>query len=295
MIKPTRRQLLGGMAALGGAYAIGLATPRLVSYAEAAPFRRAVRAALPPGSISTGLDIGRPVAKLVEAGAIDRAKFIKAHERRGPVPEWVSRALDGKQQELILSAKTAPYNLNLLWPLGLATKAAFNDDSPLNGADLPNFASTGGWTLGKKNNGAAYFNAVETLPLTSGQASIVRGLAEKVFRPCCNNSTFFQDCNHGSAMLGLMELAAANGRGSAEILEMARTANGYWYPQQYVEMALYFDAVEDLSWKDVPPARLLSMKFSSVSGWQRNVRGALRKAGYFPQRQRNGGGSGCAV
>ena len=178
--------------------------------------------------IATGLDIARPLARLVEAGVIDRDKFVTAHKNRGPVPEWVSQALEGKSQELILSIETAAYNLNLLWPLGLATRATFNADSPLRGDDLANFASTGGWTIGRESNGAVYFDAVETLTLTPEQAALVRRLAGNVYRPCCGNSAFFQDCNHGSAMLALMELAAANGRNSAElwIWPRAQTASG---------------------------------------------------------------------
>ena len=295
MINTTRRRLLGGIALVGGAYGLGLATPRVVSYVEQAPFRRAIAAVLPSRPISTGLDIGRPVARLVEAGAIDREKFLKAHERRGPVPDWVLQALDGLPQELILSVETAPYHLNLLWPFGLATRAAFNEDSPMRGDDLANFASTGGWTLGREDNGAFYFNAVETLTLTPDQTDMVRRLAENVFRPCCGNSAFFQDCNHGSAMLGLIELAAASGRSSAEILELAKVANGFWYPQEYAEIALYFDAMEDLPWKNVPADRALSAQFSSTQGFQVNVRAQLAHRGILAREAGNRGGSGCGV
>lgn len=295
MNQTTRRQLLGGLAALTSAYGLGVATPRIISYVGKAPYRRAIDAILPLRPVPTGLDIGRPVARLVEAGAIDREKFITAHAKRGPVPEWVSQALDGKSAELAFSLATAPYNLNLLWPLGLATKAAFNEDSSINGDDLDSFASTGGWFLGQDDNGAAYFNAVETLRLTPDQSDMVRRLAENVYRPCCGNSAYFQDCNHGSAMLGLIELAAADGRNAAEILELAKTANGFWYPQQYVEMALYFDVMEDLSWKGVPAERVLSAEFSSISGLHKNVRGPLASQGVLTGRWRNSGGSGCAV
>jgi len=295
MIKPTRRQLLGGIVLAGGAYGLGLATPRIASYVRHAPARRAIAAVLPAEPISTGLDLGPSMARLVEAGAIDRNKFAKAHERRGPLPEWVSGALDGASQELVLSIERAPYNLNLLWPLGLATEAPFNKDSPVKGDDLANFASTGGWTLGKEENGAAYFDAVESLSLTSDQSDLVRRLADNVFRPCCGNSAFFQDCNHGSAMLGLIELAAASGRNPRDILALAKAANGYWYPLEYVEIALYFDAVEGQRWRDVPPDRALSAEFSSVRGLQYRVRPALARRGLLPRGTSNSSGSSCAV
>ncbi len=295
MIKTTRRQLLGGLAAVTTAYGLGVATPRLMAYAQRVPVRRAIDAVLPLRPVATGLDIGPAVARLVDAGAIDRDTFVMVHEKRGPVPQWVSQTLRGESTELSFSLETAPYNLNLLWPVGLATKAAFNEDSPLNGDDLPNFASTGGWVLGREPNGAAYFNAVETVTLTPGQSDMVRRLAENVFRPCCGNSAYFQDCNHGSAMLGLMELAAAQGSSEAEILQLAKTANGFWYPQQYVEIALYFDLVEDLSWRKVPAERVLSAEFSSIGGYMENVGPALAGQGLMPDQRRSSGAGGCAV
>ena len=179
----SRRHILGWMTALGGAYGLGLATPKMISYVEGAPLRRAVNSVIPPKPVRTGLDLGKPVAKLVEAGAIHPEKFLDAYKGRGPVPEWVSLVLDGQQQELVLSAENAPFNLNLLWPLGLATKTAFNDKSPINGKDLQNFASTGGWILGRANNGAAYFNKVEILSLSPEQSSLAYKIAEKTFRP----------------------------------------------------------------------------------------------------------------
>ncbi len=209
MEKVTRRRVLSWVTALGGAYGLGLATPKLKANFEGIALRRAVNSVLPSKPLPTGLDLAKPVAKLVEAGVIDPGKILEAHKDRGPIPEWVSLVLEGKQQELILSIENAPFNLNLLWPIGLATKTAFNDESPIIGDDLPNFASTGGWTLGRENNGAAYFNKVETLSLSPEQSSLARRIAENIFRPCCGNSAFFQDCNHGSAMLGLIEIVSA--------------------------------------------------------------------------------------
>src|SRR3546814_2132150 len=73
-----------------------------------------------------------------------------------------------------------------------------NESSPMNGDSLYNFASTGGWTLGKEQNGGAYFNKFRIVELTPEQVALVTQVAKSTYRPCCNNSTFFQDCNHGS-------------------------------------------------------------------------------------------------
>ncbi len=296
MNKVTRRQALISVAALGGAYGLGLATPKLIEFVDGAPLRRAVNSILLAKPIPTGLDLGGPVAKLVEAGVIDPGKFLETLKRRGPIPGWVTLVLEGQEQELVLSVENAPYNLNLLWPLGLATKAAFNDESPIGGVDLPNFASTGGWTLGRQGNGAAYFNKVETLYLSPEQSSLAHGIAKNIFRPCCGNSAFFQDCNHGSAMLGLIELAASSGRDSTDILKLAKVANGLWYPKKYVETALFFDRVIGASWGNVGADMVLSSKYSSIEGWRKNVHAALVVRGYIVRPRQGGGGeSGCAV
>ncbi len=296
MVDVTKRQAVIWVAALGGVYGLGLATPKLMAFVEGAPLRRAMNSVLPSKPVPTGLDLGGPVAKLVEAGAIDPGKFLAAHKNRGPIPEWVPLVLEGKPQELVLSVENAPYNLNLLWPIGLTTKAAFNDESPIGGDDLPYFASTGGWTLGREDNGAAYFNKVETLSLSPGQSSLAHGIAENVFRPCCGNSAFYQDCNHGSAMLGLIELAASSGQTSTNILKLAKVANGLWYPEKYVVTALFFDTVKGTSWENVAADLLLSSEFSSIGGWRKNVHAVLSDQGLLVRpRQGGGGGSGCAI
>ena len=295
MMRISRRRVLSWVTGLGAAYGLGLLTPSLKSYLDKAPFRRARKAVLPTEPVRAGVGFGDAVARLVAAGAIDREKFVQAQARRGPLPGWVERALDGKPQDVVLSAEAAPHLLNLLWPLGLATRATFNDSSPIKGSDLSNFASTGGWTLGREDNGARYFNSVETMPLTDEQATRVRRLAETVYRPCCNNSAFFQDCNHGSAMLGLMELAASQGRSDAEIMRLAKIANGFWYPQEYTEMALFFDVLKGLRWHEVTPGQALSTDFSSSAGWQRSVHVPLVRNGILMPSGQGGGGGGCAV
>ncbi|MFN3476037.1 MAG: hypothetical protein ACK4Z6_00570 [Candidatus Methylomirabilales bacterium] len=42
------------------------------------------------------------------------------------------------------------------------------------------------------------------------------------------------------ALLGLIELMAANGFRREEILKAALKFNAFWFPQQYVETALLF-------------------------------------------------------
>lgn len=145
----------------------------------------------------------------------------------------------------------------------------------------------------RAENGAAYFNKVEALALKPGQSKLVRRIAKAVFRPCCGNSALFQDCDHGSAMPGLLELAAANGLNSAEMLNLAKIANGFRYPREYVELALYFDTVKGLSWSEAPADQVLSAEFSTARGWQQNVHAALVDRGILAKRQQDGGRQAC--
>ncbi len=132
------------------------------------------------------------------------------------------------------------------------------------------------------------------MTLTEEQDRRVEGMAESIYRPCCNNSTLFQDCNHGSAMLGLLELGASQGLGEQELYAVALTANAYWFPTNYSKVALYYEAVEKRPIAEVPPQEVLSQRMSSSSGYRENVVGRLEEAKLMPQTGGRGSG-GCSV
>ncbi len=294
---PSRRRFVLGMAASFGVGAAsaggGIRLWDRLTDPEAAA--EALRRSVLPASYASSVWFGDSIRRLVAAGAVDPAKFQYVYMTRGGLPEWVDRLFsESSETPITFSPETAPYLLNLLWPLGIANKTAFNEQSPLNGPSLGSFASTAGWVLGAKANGAEYFNRVEAVPLNEAEEATVLEVARNAYRPCCDNSTFFQDCNHGSALLGLLELAASQGRNADELYNLAVTANSYWYPKHYLEMALYFEKIEDLSWRDVPAERILSRKFSSLSGWRSNVHAVLTEAKILPPPNRGQQG-GCGV
>ncbi|RMF88074.1 MAG: hypothetical protein D6736_11450 [Nitrospinota bacterium] len=235
------------------------------------------------------------VKTLVEAGVIDLKKWNRLYAKRGrEIPAWIKKSFFMPSQEpLHFDTVSAPILLNILWALGLSNKTTFNHQSPLQGKDLPNFASTGGWTLGKEENGAAYFNQVSNIVLDKKQEQLVRNLAENIYRPCCNNSTFFQDCNHGSAMLGLLELGASQGKSAAELYAIALVANTYWFPDVYVKMGLYFTEIEGKSFRDIPPTQVLSREFSSASGFRSTILRRLAEHRLLPRSGRRL--QGCSV
>lgn len=78
------------------------------------------------------------------------ARFERLYSARGGVAGWVRSLFERPSADPIrISAASAPLLLNLLWPLGLSNRAAFNARSPLAlaGADAGRFASTGSWRL----------------------------------------------------------------------------------------------------------------------------------------------------
>jgi hypothetical protein len=75
-----------------------------------------------------------------------------------------------------------------------------------------------------------HYSAHELVVLNEERQGLVERMAKKVFRPCCRNSTYFPDCNHGMAMLGLLEILAAQGATEDDLHAVAEKANGLWFP-----------------------------------------------------------------
>lgn len=232
----------------------------------------------PKSGYRTKIVFSDVVVKMVQAGVIDRQKVEELYKGRGEVPKEMEELLTKPSNTPIhVTADNSWWLVNLLWPLGLSNKMSVNERGPLAGENVGNFASTGGWNLGKEEKGGVYYNSLELIKLTPGQEKRVRALADSVYRPCCNNSTFFQDCNHGSAALGIIELGVAQGLSDEEIYKTVLYFNAYWFPQNYAETALYFQKVENQEWKRVDPKVILSKDYSSISGWLANVDTPLKK------------------
>ncbi len=253
------------------------------------------RKVLPLQGHTIDVSFGDSIQRLVAAGVISPDKFRRVYAKRGGLPKWIDHLFtQASSAPITLSFQTAPYLLNLLWPLGVATKTQFNAKSPMNGPKVGQYASTGGWTLGQAPRGGGYFNKVEAVDLSASQDAVALEAAKNSYRPCCNNSTFFQDCNHGSALLGLYELAAAQGANVDELYAIGRIANTYWYPDEYLEMAYFFQKLKTTSWDKLTAKTILDKKFSSFTGWRKNVHRPLVNAGLAPNAQ-FGSQSSCTV
>ncbi len=257
---------------------------------------------LPAKGFKTKIVLGDSIVKLVEAGAIDVVKFETLYsERGGFTPEQRKFLTEPSNEPLTINADNSQFLLNLLWPLGIANKNSalteLQQTELENPQDLFGLAATGGWTLGKAENGGEYYNKSEIVKLTPEQDQLVKLVASNIYRPCCGNSTAFPDCNHGAAMLGLIQLGAAQGLTEQELYKEAVKFNAFWFPEQYTKMALAFKTFENKDWDSLDPKTLLSNDYSSNKGFYTNISQPLSKLPAFaPKKQQGGGGGGgCGV
>src|SRR3989344_4055923 len=102
-------------------------------------------------------------ARMVAAGVIDADKFEGLYLARGGLSPADKELLYGNDNgDITITAENSGMMLNILWAFGLANKNPILENGPMmtySGASSPaealakagNFASTGGWTLGKGN------------------------------------------------------------------------------------------------------------------------------------------------
>jgi len=188
----------------------------------------------PVGEKAFSLSWGNLGVKMVEAGVIDEEKFENLYSARGGLsPEARKLLTDSDNGELVINSKNSGVMLNMLWALGLGNKNPILESGPMmdpkyGGAG--NFASTGGWTLAK-GGAMDHYSMHSFMTLTNEQQTLIEKVSKSIFRPCCKNSTYFPDCNHGMAMLGLLELMASQGASEAEMNKKALEVNTLWFPQ----------------------------------------------------------------
>lgn len=229
-------------------------------------------------------------AKLVSVGAIDGERFRALYEQRGQFTDELKDMLFGSATGAVtITRENADYLLNLFWALGLASSNPVLDfgemmDPQYGGAQ--NFASTGGWTLAR-GDAMDHYSMHTFFELTPEQQTLVEKVSRGIFRPCCGNSTHFPDCNHGMAMLGLLQLLAWEDATEREMWDAALAVNSYWFPDTYMTVATYMQQ-KGTDWNDVDPVQMLSADFSSSAGYARVASQVVR-----PEQQRGGGG--CSV
>jgi rhodanese-related sulfurtransferase len=252
----------------------------------------------PSSGIELPISWGDLPMKLVSAGVIDQAKFMDTVKPSGADADVFKSESTGK---IRITKANSQFIVDMLWAIGLAQKSVVYTDGPM-GPTSPeasrgkqsyqewvgNFASTGGWTLAR-GNATDYLNRFDLIRLTDAQQQKVASIAKNVYRPCCGNSTWFPDCNHGMAALAAIEMMVAANVDEQTIYRKVLALNSYWFSQTYLTTATYF-ARQGTSWEKVDAKEVLGEKFSSGQG----AADITKKVGPLPyQPTQSGGGCGA--
>lgn len=251
---------------------------------------------LPPEGFTINAVYGDIGPKLLQSGVIDLEKFKRVYKRSGkPLTSQQLKILtEGSNEKITINKDNAYFLLNFLWALGLANANPILGEGPLSQyaglAGIGSFASTGGWTL-SKTKATDYFSKFNIVSLNAAQQKELEDFAYNSYRPCCNNSTAFADCNHGMAALGLGEIMAAAGASADEIFQAHKYFNAFWFPQQYIDLAVYFKIKEGKNWKEVDGRTVMGKDYSTASGWSK-VRRWLTQNNLNTKKQQGGGGCG---
>lgn len=230
------------------------------------------------------------VSLMYQLGAEDKSDVSKVNEKNNEVAfylpwgdlgdnlvetgviedeNYISDFVNNYNNEVAITSDNSKEALNALWAFGLSNKNNILESGPMTQyGSSGRFASTGGWTL-SKGSSMNHYSEHDFVTLTKEQQDMVQKVSKNIFRPCCDNSTFFPDCNHGMAMLGLLEIFAAEGYTESELYDVAFKANNLWFGSMYDSVKSYLKEHEGLDNEDITSKLLVSKKYSSASGFQK--------------------------
>lgn len=242
-----------------------------------------------------GISYGELGPQVLAAGGIDYSAFVALYESSGRplTSEQIEILTQGTDKLVVINSENAHFLLNFFWAVGLVNANTILTDGPItqySEGQVERFASTGGWTLGTKPV-TELFASQALITLTPEQQARVEEAAALIYRPCCNNPTLFPDCNHGMAMLGLLELMASQDASLEKMLQAAKYVNAFWFPQQALETAIFLEATQSISFRDADPALVVGKEIHSGSGFAA-VHQYLQANGLLAQMP--GTGSSCA-
>src|SRR3989344_1591805 len=223
-----------------------------------------------PSSMELPIIWGNLGARMISAGVIDRDKLEAIYAQRGGLTDEEKQLLEGETGKLKITQKNSGFILNMLWAWGLGNKNEILEKGPMMDSQYGgagNFASTGGWTIAKGNT-MDHYSRHKFIKLTLEQQKLVEEVSKNIYRPCCNNPTHFPDCNHGMAMLGLLELMASQAVSESDMYKIALVVNSYWFPDTYLTISKYLKEKKNTSWVDADPKEILGRNYSSGSGYK---------------------------
>ena len=232
-------------------------------------------------------DLGK---RMIDSGVIDQEKLEVLYSQRGGLNDEQRDLLyESDNSQVVINQENSGFILNLLWAFGLSNKNSILEEGEMTdaryGGDAGKFAATGGWTL-SNSRPMDHYSKHQFIKLTAKEQLRVENVSKGIYRPCCGNSTHFPDCNHGMAMLGLLQLLASEGLSESEMYEIALSVNSYWFPDTYMTLTKYFE-MKGMAWADVNPKEVLSANYSSSQGY-RQILSEIEPA---PSQ----GGGGCSA
>jgi len=221
-----------------------------------------------PKKINVKINWGNLGLRLIQDGVLDKTKLAQSLNGTNDLPNDVEKYINGNEKQIEVNQGNAHFWLNVLWGLGLANKNKLLESGDMQTASQGNpgnFASTGGYTLGP-NDPMSVYSKYSYILLTDKQQQLVEEISGNIYRPCCGNSAAFPDCNHGMAMLSLIELMVSQNRPKQEIYNTALAFNTLWFPQTYLDIAYHFEKAGK-SYVKIPSQEILSKTFSSGQGY----------------------------
>ena len=244
---------------------------------------------IPPEGVELPIVWGSLGSQMVASGVIDGPQFESLYTQRGGLDEEMKSILYGQDNGKIkITSQNSGFLLNIFWALGLGNKNSILEEGPMSDpryGGAGNFASTDGWTLAKGET-MTHYSKYNFISLTLKQQALVERVSQGIYRPCCGNATYFPDCNHGMAMLGLLELMASQGVSEKDMYKIALGVNSYWFPDTYLTIAKYLQEKKNISFSEADPKEILGKNYSSGSGFA-----AIRQQVAPVQ----GGGGSCGV
>ncbi|MDP3974602.1 MAG: hypothetical protein Q8P65_01285 [bacterium] len=248
----------------------------------------------PSSGYALGIKFGDLGPKMLDIGVIDFDKFNDLYKDNNPLTDEQIKILkEGSSKEIKITKENSHFLLNFFWAVGLANKTKILDEGDMvkySDGNVSNFASTGGWSLGKQDS-INYYSKNSLIPLTQSQEDLVLSVSSNIFRPCCDNPTSFPDCNHGIALLGVLELMASQGFTEEEMYKAAKYINAFWFPSNYYDLAKYFEAKEGKKFTEIDGKIILGKDYSSATGYM-NTKKWMTENGLVEEVQEGGGSCG---
>ncbi len=230
-----------------------------------AAFLALEKSVIPDQGFTLNAKWGTAIKQLVASGALNVSFLNKSLAQSSqPITPIEHEILNGTYEgNITMNQSNSVFTLYVLWALGINNNNTILNNGPIMhyGGNPNNLASTGGYGP----LGTLQLGRLNIISLTQEQQAIANYTAQNTYRPCCNNPTFFPDCNHGAAALGLIELMASQGASMQGIFAAVEDFSVLQFPQQYVYAAAYL-AAKNISWRSADPQTVMGYNYSSATG-----------------------------